>query len=352
MGSRDHSCETCGRGGMNDDRPCICVPLTDAELVWLGRWADDSMSGNIALRAIKEIREHRTRAAPAGLTQEERTAICFARDMLAKHYGAVTPVAHINAVLVRDAHLASTAPAPASGPPTRDDFHAGHDAGYARLLPCPFCGGEAALDEFKGRRNSVACDGPDCFASMDGPSCVESWNRRSLADRPEPPAVMTVASEPSIASAALDLAEELLRLADVRNGYEGRIAELRAAIPRGVDQIEHDAFMRGVESGKYQSRNAVAPESPPLTVAQALVTARVGGDFDWIEFQRDNRPTRLALWKRVAGPVNIQLDILDDDGKWGTEDLFFHPNHAELSSPCTLIPATPPPDSTRPAGGR
>lgn len=26
MGSRDHSCETCGRGGMNDDRPCICGP--------------------------------------------------------------------------------------------------------------------------------------------------------------------------------------------------------------------------------------------------------------------------------------------------------------------------------------
>lgn len=32
MGSRDHSCETCGRGGMNDDRPCICgAPLTDDE---------------------------------------------------------------------------------------------------------------------------------------------------------------------------------------------------------------------------------------------------------------------------------------------------------------------------------
>lgn len=25
MGSRDHSCETCGRGGMNDDRPCVCL---------------------------------------------------------------------------------------------------------------------------------------------------------------------------------------------------------------------------------------------------------------------------------------------------------------------------------------
>lgn len=24
MGSRDHSCEGCGRGGMNDDRPCVC----------------------------------------------------------------------------------------------------------------------------------------------------------------------------------------------------------------------------------------------------------------------------------------------------------------------------------------
>lgn len=24
MGGRDHSCETCGRGGLNDCRPCIC----------------------------------------------------------------------------------------------------------------------------------------------------------------------------------------------------------------------------------------------------------------------------------------------------------------------------------------
>lgn len=28
MSGRDHSCETCGLGGMNDDRPCSCATVT------------------------------------------------------------------------------------------------------------------------------------------------------------------------------------------------------------------------------------------------------------------------------------------------------------------------------------
>jgi hypothetical protein len=90
--------------------------LTDSELTALDYESSDAsgMAGipnfNHVRRLIAEVREHRTRTAPAGLTQEEREAIGFARNMA---YSGAWNDDQWRWVRVLDRLLASTAPAPA-----------------------------------------------------------------------------------------------------------------------------------------------------------------------------------------------------------------------------------------------
>ncbi len=54
-----------------------------------------------------------------------------------------------------------------------------------KLLPCPFCGGEAEFEVYGGTACAVVCQSCQCGASTvcldDGMQAVEAWNRR--ADR-------------------------------------------------------------------------------------------------------------------------------------------------------------------------
>jgi hypothetical protein len=52
-----------------------------------------------------------------------------------------------------------------------------------KIKPCPFCGAEAVINEFK-KRIAVNCLGDDCFAQQKGPKelqdrIIEMWNRRT-----------------------------------------------------------------------------------------------------------------------------------------------------------------------------
>ncbi len=51
-----------------------------------------------------------------------------------------------------------------------------------RLLPCPFCGGEAELEQMGNRRRSCIVRCTECGASHEcadeGERSGESWNRR------------------------------------------------------------------------------------------------------------------------------------------------------------------------------
>jgi hypothetical protein len=46
-----------------------------------------------------------------------------------------------------------------------------------KLLPCPFCGGEAKLDEYCGRYN-VFCTSEQCGWHDTAAEAIEAWNKR------------------------------------------------------------------------------------------------------------------------------------------------------------------------------
>jgi hypothetical protein len=90
MGSRDHACETCGLGGMNDARPCICgdsrCPTCDrvgADCptleVLVRSTVAQGEARRIALAAMKDCQAHRVEwrsralAAEAELTAARET---------------------------------------------------------------------------------------------------------------------------------------------------------------------------------------------------------------------------------------------------------------------------------------
>jgi hypothetical protein len=90
MGSRDHACETCGLGGMNDARPCICgdsrCPTCDrvgADCptleVLVRSTVAQGEARRIALAAMKDCQAHRVEwrsralAAEAELTATRET---------------------------------------------------------------------------------------------------------------------------------------------------------------------------------------------------------------------------------------------------------------------------------------
>jgi hypothetical protein len=89
--------------------------LTDSELEAVETFATPMMSTAL-VRLVAEVREHRTRTAPAGLTQEERVHLSGVRDYIANVY-MVWPGAKPAWLAVIDRLLASTAPAPARHSP-------------------------------------------------------------------------------------------------------------------------------------------------------------------------------------------------------------------------------------------
>jgi len=82
MGGRDHSCETCGRGGMNSDEPCRCgvkLPWTGDgfDLLYDGptRFTRDGAAWDIIVRSHRTGRSRRYVARWTGNDKPERWTV-------------------------------------------------------------------------------------------------------------------------------------------------------------------------------------------------------------------------------------------------------------------------------------
>jgi hypothetical protein len=85
MGSRDHACETCGRGGMNDDRACVCGRRDLSEVVECARCRTllaqcNCPKGWLENRALWVAAERRALAAEAELTAARETVAKLERE--------------------------------------------------------------------------------------------------------------------------------------------------------------------------------------------------------------------------------------------------------------------------------
>lgn len=144
-----------------------------------------------------------------------------------------------------------------------------------KMLPCPFCGGEANTVTASGSGQIIRCK--SCYSygpkRRDLPKALEAWNRRAEPSGPSPGPVAIKALEwqdfPSISEAA-----------SIRYSYEVyeatpgdwsviRRKPDRERLATGLDQ----ASAKAIAQADYEARiGAALPPDPQVDVRQAAMT--------------------------------------------------------------------------------
>lgn len=91
MGGRDHSCERCGRGGMNDDGKCECGPAPDLTPQETAKKLGSFLDRHGLRNANSEGIETPYLAREAQADEDDRTAILSAIAYLSREPGIAYP---------------------------------------------------------------------------------------------------------------------------------------------------------------------------------------------------------------------------------------------------------------------